>query len=43
MKVLVIDDEKNVRRIVGDYLRNEGYDVIDGIIFQLFAMTERLI
>ena len=30
MKILVIDDEKNVRRIVGDYLRNEGYAVLEG-------------
>ena len=30
MKILVIDDEKNVRRIVGDYLRNEGYEVVEG-------------
>ena len=31
MKILVIDDEKNVRKIVGDYLKNEGYQVIEGI------------
>ncbi len=30
MKILVIDDEKNVRRIVGDYLHNEGYEVVEG-------------
>lgn len=30
MKILVIDDEKNVRRLVGDYLRNEGFDVVEG-------------
>ncbi len=29
MKILVIDDEKNVRRIVGDYLRNENYEVLE--------------
>lgn len=29
MKVLVIDDEKNVRRLVGDTLRNEGYEVAE--------------
>ena len=28
MNILVIDDEKNVRRIVGDYLRNEGFQVL---------------
>lgn len=28
MKILVIDDEKNVRRILKDYLENEGYDVV---------------
>lgn len=31
MKILVVDDEKNVRRILGDYLRNEGYEVIEGV------------
>lgn len=34
MRILVIDDEKNTRRIIGDYLENEGYEVIqasDGI------------
>lgn len=30
MKILVIDDEKNVRRIIGDYLRNEGFEVLQG-------------
>ncbi len=30
MKILVIDDEKNVRRIIGDYLKNEGYEVVEG-------------
>lgn len=30
MKIIVIDDEKNVRRLVGDYLRNEGFEVIEG-------------
>lgn len=30
MKILVVDDEKNVRRIIGDYLKNEGYDIIQG-------------
>ena len=28
MKILVIDDEKNIRRIVSDYLVNEGFDVV---------------
>lgn len=31
MKILVIDDEKNVRRILRDYLQNEGFEVIEGI------------
>lgn len=31
MKIIVIDDEKHVRRIVGDYLRNEGFDVVEGM------------
>lgn len=30
MKIMVIDDEKNVRRIIGDYLKHEGYDVVYG-------------
>lgn len=29
MKVLVVDDEKNVRRLVGDCLKNEGIEVIE--------------
>ena len=29
MKVLVIDDEKHVRRLVGDTLRNEGFEVVE--------------
>lgn len=35
MKILVIDDEKNTRRIVSDYLENEGFEVVqasDGLI-----------
>lgn len=31
MKILVVDDEKNVRRILGDYLRNEGYEVVEAV------------
>ena len=31
MKILVIDDEKNARRILGDYLKNEGYEVVEGV------------
>ena len=30
MKILIIDDEKNVRRILRDYLTNEGYEIIEG-------------
>lgn len=29
-KIIVIDDEKNVRRIVTDFLKNEGFIVIEG-------------
>ena len=29
-KIIVIDDEKNVRRIVADFLKNEGYVVFEG-------------
>lgn len=29
MKILVIDDEKHVRRLVGDYLRHEGFTVLE--------------
>ena len=29
MKVLVVDDEKNIRRLVGDYLRNENFEVME--------------
>ena len=28
-KVLVVDDEKRIRKIIGDYLRNDGYVVIE--------------
>lgn len=27
MKILIVDDEKHIRRLVGDYLKNEGYDI----------------
>lgn len=30
MKILVIDDEKHIRRLLGDYLRNEGFEVVEG-------------
>ncbi|MGE5633078.1 MAG: response regulator transcription factor [Caulobacteraceae bacterium] len=29
IKVLVADDEKRIRKIIGDYLKNEGYCVIE--------------
>ncbi len=29
-KILIIDDEKNVRRILRDYFENEGFHVIEG-------------
>jgi len=29
MKILVIDDEAHVRRLVGDYLRHEGFTVLE--------------
>jgi DNA-binding response OmpR family regulator len=35
MKILIVEDEKHARRIIGDYLKNEGYEVIeaqDGLI-----------
>jgi DNA-binding response OmpR family regulator len=31
MKILVIDDEKNVRHIVSDFLMNEGYEVVGAV------------
>lgn len=30
-KILIVDDEKNVRRILKDYLTNEGFEVIEGV------------
>ena len=30
MKILVIDDEKHNRRLIGDYLKNEGFDIVEG-------------
>ncbi|HHE40082.1 MAG TPA: DNA-binding response regulator, partial [Candidatus Cloacimonetes bacterium] len=29
MKILVIDDEKNIRRTLTDILEDEGYTVLD--------------
>lgn len=29
VKVLVVDDEKRIRKIIGDYLKNEGHSVIE--------------
>jgi two-component system response regulator ResD len=28
-KILVADDEKRIRKIIGDYLRNDGYQVVE--------------
>lgn len=30
MSKIIIDDEEKARRIIGDYLRNEGFDVAEG-------------
>lgn len=30
MKILVIDDEKHNRRLIGDCLRNEGFEIVEG-------------
>ncbi len=30
MKILIIDDEERVRRVIGDYLRNEGFEIVEG-------------
>ncbi len=30
MKILIIDDEKNIRRILGDYLRRKGFETLEG-------------
>lgn len=29
IKALVVDDEKRIRKIIGDYLKNDGFDVIE--------------
>ena len=29
VKILIADDEERWRRLVGDYLRNEGYQIIE--------------
>lgn len=29
VKALVVDDEKRIRKIICDYLRNDGYDVVE--------------
>ena len=29
IKILVADDEERIRKIIGDYLKNDGYDVIE--------------
>ena len=31
MKIMIIDDEKNIRRLIGDYLKNEGFQVVEGM------------
>ncbi|SHH44431.1 response regulator transcription factor [Clostridium grantii] len=30
MKIIIIDDEEKIRRILGDYLKNEGFEIIEG-------------
>jgi DNA-binding response OmpR family regulator len=30
MKIIIIDDEEKIRRFIGDYLRNEGFDIVEG-------------
>ncbi len=30
MKILIIDDEVNIRRILGDYLRKKGFETVEG-------------
>ncbi|MDP5275972.1 response regulator transcription factor [Chengkuizengella axinellae] len=30
MKILVVDDEFHIRKVIGDYLRTEGYEVFEG-------------
>ncbi len=29
VKILVVDDEKRIRKLIGDYLRNDGYKIIE--------------
>ncbi|MFS1511034.1 response regulator transcription factor [Chengkuizengella sp. SCS-71B] len=31
MKILVVDDEYHIRKVIGDYLRAEGYEVLEGM------------
>ncbi len=31
MKILIIDDEKNIRRILSDYLKKKGFETVEGI------------
>ncbi|MBN2299949.1 MAG: response regulator [Acholeplasmataceae bacterium] len=30
MKIIIIDDEKYIRRMISDFLKNEGHEVIEG-------------
>jgi DNA-binding response OmpR family regulator len=32
-KVLIVDDEPKIRRIVGSYLREEGFDVAEAEVW----------
>lgn len=29
IKILVVDDEKRIRKLISDYLRNDGYEVVE--------------
>ena len=29
VKILVVDDEKRIRKLIGDYLRNDGFSVVE--------------
>lgn len=29
IKVLVVDDEQRIRKVIGDYLKNEGFEIIE--------------